>query len=175
MLSSCLSVPVVAQNIFAKDSIARHAVFLELGGNGIAYSVNYDRLISYSENFKTSVRGGVFAQWWNGGAVGFPVEINGLIGKKQHFLEVGLGGMYSYGVEGIKWKAPNEQGKEGYENYSAFHVSSRVGYRLQKAEGGFFFRAAYTPMVRIYTNNPQEEQNPDWFGHWFGIGVGRSF
>lgn len=178
ILSGCMIVSLAQEVRPTQSESAKHTIFLELGGNGIAYSLNYDRLLSSGKWFSTSARAGVFANWWNGGALGFPLEINGLLGKQKHFLEIGAGAMYSYGIEGVKWLTPNDQGKEGYENYSAIHVSGRIGYRFQKPEGGFFFKAAYTPMAKVYTDNPylaEDERGYTGFWGWFGIGIGLSF
>lgn len=181
LLTACsLSYAQAQQDIPADVAPARHAVFLELGGNGMAYSINYDRLLTTSTWFRTTARAGVFAQWWRGGAFGVPLEINGLIGKQKHFLEVGVGAMYSYGIEGIVYKDDpyDPQGQDTYDNYSALHASGRLGYRFQKQEGGFFLRIAYTPMARLITDNPYYEKDERVFGgfwHWFGLSVGRSF
>jgi hypothetical protein len=165
---------------------ARNSLFVELGGSTYLYSINYDRIFYSSKWLSSSARVGVFYNWMGRGSFGVPVEVNGLIGKGKHFLEIGVGGSYTYGVEGVEWRTPNTFGKEGIERFSAVFATGRLGYRFQKPEGGFFFRAAYTPTARLFTDNPyygtpidsyHEERDAGFTGftNWFGISVGRSF
>ena len=177
-LNYCITVCMAQETSTDQLKPARNTVFLELGGNGMLYSPNYDHLLIYSKWFRTSARAGVFFNWWESKPFGFPLEINGLVGKNKHFLEIGAGVMYSYGIEYIHWNAPNVLGKEGYDPYSAIHISGRIGYRFQQSKGGFFLRVAYTPIARLITDNPyypKGERGFDNFFNWFGISISRSF
>lgn len=169
-----------AQEISEKTKLTSlNSLYVELGGNGLAYSLNYDRILKHGEWFRTSARAGLSVLWWNGGSVAFPVEFNLLTGKKNHFLEVGVGAMYSYGLEWTAYRSdptdPNGD-YDTYTNYSGLNASGRVGYRYQKPEGGFFFRAAYTPTTTFWSGNPDVKRSPlnGWW-RWAGISVGRSF
>jgi len=158
--------------------MARNSLFVELGGNAGLYSLNYDRLLHRGEWFHTSARAGISGYWWNGGGIALPLEFNALIGTNRHFLEVGTGFMFSYGYESTIYnKDPsNPEYQYGYNLYPGLHASGRLGYRFQRPEGGFFFRAAYTPYSNIWSAIPGAKRSlftGVW--HWFGISVGKSF
>ncbi len=80
--------------------IKKNTVFAEIGGNGIIYSINYDRLFDVSEKIKLSSRIGIHytnsfpLQYYK--TLCIPVEFSGLysISGQKHFLEVGLGFSY---------------------------------------------------------------------------------
>ncbi len=159
-------------------AVARNSVFLELGGNGGTFSLNYDRLLHRGKWFHTSARIGIAGYWWHAGGIGLPLELNGLIGTHKHFLEVGTGLMVSHGYESIIYnKDPsNPEYQFGYNLYPGLQASGRIGYRFQKPEGGFFFRAAYTTFSTFWSGVPDAKRglfSGGW--HWFGISVGKSF
>ena len=127
-------------------AVARNSVFLELGGNGGTFSLNYDRLLHRGKWFHTSARIGIAGYWWNGGGIGLPLEFNTLIGTHKHFLEVGTGLMVSHGYESIIYnKDPsNPEYQFGYKKplqnqalllLSSFFVTFEVGLALK---GTFF-------------------------------------
>ena len=113
--------------------IKHHSIYLELGGNSGAYSVNYDYSLSVSESAKLAVGTGLSAlslYSYNDGPA--PVqntqffitpEANLLFGKNSHHLETG--------VSLLLFQIP----------------ALRVGYRYQPAKGGFLFRAGFTPLL----------------------------
>jgi hypothetical protein len=156
---------------------ARNSLFVELGGNGGTFSLNYDRLLHRGGWFHTSARAGIAGYWWNGGGIGIPLELNALIGKHKHFFEVGTGLMPSYGYEKtIHNRDPsNPVFQYGFDPYFGLNLSGRLGYRFQKSEGGFMFRASYTPFTTILSAIPWAKRNLFSGWHWFGVSVGRSF
>ncbi len=162
---------------------ARQAVFLELGGNGVFLSVNYDRIVYQRSAFKVSLRAGfgllrdaVYS--YSNTLAGqnyakplLPLEVNGMFGKRKGHLELGLGytpyldkrndtyqdGQGSY-VDNIRWRLNSL-------------VFARLGYRYQKPEGGFFFRVAITPIVV----DAGPGYTTQFFQPFAGLGVGMSF
>ncbi len=158
--------------------LARHSVFVELGGNAGLYSLNYDRLLHRGKWFHTSARAGIYYNWWAGGRLGIPLEVNGLFGRKKHFLEMGVSLVYNHGLDPIVHKADPAvpTSEDIYANFSNLLAIGRLGYRFQKPQGGFFFRAAYTPYTTIWSGIPDTKRglfSVRWY--WFGISVGRSF
>ena len=107
--------------------IKHHSIYLELGGNSGAYSVNYDYSLSVSESAKLAVGTGLSAlslYSYNDGPA--PVqntqffitpEANLLFGKNSHHLETG--------VSLLLFQIP----------------VLRIGYRYQPKKGSFLFRA----------------------------------
>lgn len=158
------------------NTVARNTVFAELGGMGFLYSVNYDHLLTVNNHFRTSLRGGLTGWWWRGGAMGIPVAFSGQWGKGKHFAEFGIGAMYSYGIEGETVREGRGSGRDEYINYGGVHLFGQLGYRLQKPEGGFFFRATFTPWMLAYTNLEHEEvEYPSRISRWVGISLGHTF
>lgn len=150
---------------------AKNAVYLEIGGNGGYYSVNYDRIIyDNGNNFKAAVRAGIeglpFKRDTKSFWAGFlPLELSGMFGRSRHFLETGVG-LTPFLIPKNDW------GKEpAYSGYKpGAIIPFRLGYRYQKPEGGLFFRAGYTPFLDFSEGrrNPLEL----FFG---GISIGKSY
>jgi hypothetical protein len=152
---------------FSKDP-ARNANFIELGGNGGLYSINFDRIFLYKENFKISGRAG-----FNIFPVGYQIEQSYLLEnnyiffKNPHHLEIGPGLTLQEKYN------PSCANDSIYKWESVWFAMMRVGYRYQKQEDGFFFRAAVLPI--FYTKNSCYSEFPptNWF--WAGVAVGVSF
>jgi hypothetical protein len=149
-----------------KSNIAKNTVFAELLGNGGFSSLNYDRIIIEKKNHKVSIRGGISfslftnlmfrdvniagsmdpAWIWPKNYFGdnlfnrsliIPTEINYLIGKKYYFE---IGG----GLTGDIHLTENWYGTRLY-------LFTRIaGFRYQKENGGFFFRAGLVPSFKIF-------------------------
>ncbi len=113
------------------------AIYLDLGGPGGAYSLNYDI------NFDAApggfgVRAGLSYMSFGGvGLFTFPVMGNYLFGNGNHFFEVGLGATY------MKLSA---EGDALFIDGSGIVGTMNIGYRYQPQDGGFLFRAGLSPM-----------------------------
>ncbi len=152
-------VPAASLQVKAQDSTplftAKNAIFLELGGNGLLYSLNYERMFYQKGIFKSAARIGLTTlprkietetkTYWD---VALPLELVGLIGRSKHHLELGIGYTPSYIA-----KTKLEIGGSGFE-FDGYRLTSvvplRIGYRYQKPDGGFFFRAAYMPTLDLH-------------------------
>jgi hypothetical protein len=135
-----------------KSDYRKNAIFLELLGPGMFYSVNYDRRIGNN----LSLRGG-FTTWNLHGVLfellgierlsmtAFPLSINYLTGPgKSSHLEIGAGVMPSF----VSGKASFTDEETG--NATLLMGIGSIGYRYQKPDGGFFFRVALTPVFTQY-------------------------
>lgn len=142
---------------------ARSAVYGELLGNAILFSVNYDYRIRPSavgrvglafitaENDDGSDGGAVYA---------IPVTAAYLSNPMQnHHFEAG-GGLLFFGGERIDWGGFDDN----EDAFSGTLVTGVIGYRYQKPEGGFVFRAGLTPFIGSGEIVP-----------WFGVSFGGSF
>ncbi len=129
---------------------ARNSVFIELGGSGVLYSINYDRVIN--EYF--SVRAGleymsVSASVSAGGStasakatfLGIPVIGNFLWGNENHKLEVGAG-LTIFRVTGSASSLDAVASGSGVAPVG----TGVIGYRYAPHDGGFTFRAGFTPL-----------------------------
>lgn len=119
---------------------AKNAVFAEGFGSGIAYSVNYDRLLLPI----LSLRGGAGVYSVSGAAfVSVPLIVNFLVPlQESHRLELGVGA--TLGI------APGQTGITGpfdVENGFGIAAAGVVGYRYVPRGSGWTFRVSFTPLV----------------------------
>ncbi len=122
--------------------IRRNTFFVELGGNAVSYSVNYDRILLARDKWKLSGRVGALYlplfQVSNRLMVGAPLEVSYLRGRGKHFLEIGLGGTVTYDTYPLSDTRVRDLAVMGV---------FRVGYRHQKPEGGLFYKVGFTPLA----------------------------
>jgi hypothetical protein len=128
---------------------AQQALFGELGGPGLLYSLNYEfRFIP-----ELGARIGLTVlppcmfrcQVYAGG----PFTMSAFINGERHHMEVGAG------FTGF------------LVNDDVQFVEGHIGYRYEPVDGGFVFRAMITPMVRL---NRRHEVIP-----WGGLSAGYSW
>lgn len=127
------------------------AIYLELGGNGLLYSFNYDMRLNRGRQdgigFKIGVGGiSVRANGENeSGGVGYlaiPATCNYLIGKRRHALEMGVGAtLFHLSASGTS----NNNFVSG--SGTALLPHANFGYRYQALNDGFTFRLALTPFI----------------------------
>lgn len=128
-------------------------IYLELGGHGLMYSLNYERMIS--EDF--SLRAGASA--WKFGIFKsdrdnymiFPVTLNIITGKTKHHNEFGAG------VDFIFRNDTSEDKNKDYIVPIAF-----AAYRYHY-DNGWVFRGSFTPFYDI-----EEEKIIPYFGLSYG-------
>ncbi|MFQ5865286.1 MAG: hypothetical protein ACE5IW_08680 [bacterium] len=156
-----LLVMTLPDNSFAQSARTDHnSIYLELLGNGILYSINYDRM------FSESICGRIGIMYIPTGEVDgeenvnvtiVPVTANYLVGKGKHKLELGLGALFVFADRDFDEQggAVDEQGVAG---------TATFGYRFQPLNGGFVFRIGFTP---IFTDNG--------FAPWGGLSFGYGF
>ncbi len=118
----------------------KNAVYLELLGQGLFYSVNYDRILLVGNKLALSGRVGLsyypITSFFDAHTIAIPIEFNLLVGNGLTYFEFGLGGTYMQGLD-----KPNFS--------KSFFASLRLGYRYQKDEGGLMFRIGFTPLLPI--------------------------
>jgi hypothetical protein len=128
---------------FAQTETAKNSIYLELLGNGGLYSINYDRM--FSENVGARVGLSYLSEF----DIIFakiedlfiaPVTINYLVGERNSKLELGAGIVF------ISVKNSDIFGFTKAEHNSAIRGTATFGYRYQPKDGGFVFRAGFTPV-----------------------------
>lgn len=147
---------------------ARSATFIEIGGNGSLYSLNFDQLLVYREQFKISGRAGL-AIYPNGFYIeqAYVLENNYIFFSSPHHLEIGP----SVTLQRKFQTSCREPMHDIWENiwYGMF----RLGYRYQKEEDGFFFRIG---MLGIpYKKDDCGTHIPPQNKLWFGVSIGMSY
>jgi hypothetical protein len=140
---------------------APNSIYLELLGNGIIYSINYDRM--FNENV--------------GGRIGFtyfpavsaiftstkdifviPVMLNTFVGTGDSKLELGAGFVYAQATLSTIFS-------DQEEDASGMAGTITIGYRYQERTGGLLFRIGFTPFFKFNGE----------FMLYGGVSVGTSF
>ena len=172
-LLSLLSLTLAAQE--ESTSYKPNAIYFEVLGNGVLYSVNYDRLLTTKGNLKISGRVGYsyisvnFFDEIKGSAI--PIEILGWMGNKRHF-EFGIGTVY----HSMKQTDVSILGPTQEFDSDALYFTGRIGYRRQKPEGGFIFRAGFVPMFLVSESTSADNTGERAsFIPWFGLSFGHAF
>lgn len=148
---------------------AKNAVYLELLGNGGLYSVNYERALmdrvtarigfSYLSLGASSTDS--TGQQTNAKLtfITAPVMANYLVGDRNHNLELGAGALLVYAGGEVSGSGTGASA-EGV----GVAGTATVGYRYQPVDGGFLFKAGFTPIF-----------NQNGFAAWGGLSLGGAF
>lgn len=130
------------------------AIYGELLGNGLLFSVNYDFRFTKSQKGLGMRLGTGFFGGSGGGILTIPVGINHLAGKAPNYFESGIGVTYA-----------TITGKDDFfsGNGGSLLIPS-IGYRYQPENNGFFGKIAISPLISL-------EKDGGWF-FWGGIGLG---
>lgn len=150
------------------DSLARHGVFVELGGPGEIYSINYERLVGRGWLARAGATHWSFTdlvqvqQRSTKAIVGVTrlIDLSSLPGQHGTWIEVGLAA--SAGRQGFRSSSDSATGPWLAGNGIA-------GVRLQGAGRGWTFRAAYSP---VYVLNTVGYALPKGFSHQFAASIG---
>jgi hypothetical protein len=141
------------------SNLKQNQLYLELAGNGLIYSINYERFLS--ENF--TIRGGfgitpglIFVE---GTFIHIPVTASYLIGSKTSKLELGLGATYFAGED-------TEIFGLDAGDQSLMFLTGIIGYRYTSLSG-FVFRIFFTPLYSGEADPP--------FSPYFGLSFGYAF
>jgi hypothetical protein len=148
--------PLKAQDTDTKtagiESIRKNSLYFEILGNGVVYSINFERIIFTRE--KTALFLRIGGNEYHGSSAdtlsfNFIAAAGILYGGPWHYIEPGIGFTY-------------------FSGFPDRLVVMSTGYRYQ-GRSGFTFRS--TPM---YIINSEKE---DSFGNslWIGLSVGYSF
>ena len=146
VFSSCFSISLFAQvdtvrlrEISTSKMVVTdrppQAAYFQLGGAGPILSVVYDR------RFNKRVNGlgfGVGLGFWAETDISIfsiPVQVNYLLGKQNHFIELAGGTTYVTAAESFF-----------DTDASGFIHHINIGYRHQPTRGGFFFRGGFSPL-----------------------------
>ncbi len=132
-------------------------VYVELLGNGILYSVNYD----FRFNQQVSGLGGRIGFAAGDSYIGLPIHANYILGKKAHKLELG-GGIFA--ILNTNDSSENE-----------IAPSAAIMYRYQKPDGHFVFRAGIAPTFLKVNEDDTFSGLNAIYKVWPGISFGYRF
>ena len=148
--------PVAAPSVVVRRH-SRNAIFAEALGNGLTYSLNYERLFfpwKSESPWNLGLRGGAsYLAYKIPNAVGsgvlqlatFPVVLSWYVGLPHHKLQLGIGATLLYvsastDAAGTKFESTTE----GF----GIAATAVVGYRYMPEHTGFTFAVGFTPLLR---------------------------
>lgn len=162
------------------QDVATQSIFVELGGAGLPYSVNYDfrfdktRIDSWGMRIGAggwAVRNGDYSST---SVLTIPLQFTRLLGKDKHYFEVGGGATYmryrhsyndNFGGGGTQRTSTNWEFILNTGATPSFMGTLNLGYRRIPTDGGFTFRANLNP---IFNHN-------GFWPLWLGVGFGYAF
>jgi hypothetical protein len=139
-----VSISTFAQSQTFSDSYERtkgRAVYMEVLGNGFGYSLNYDQRFQERFDGLGFKAGGSYFGVDGVSVATFPIGINYLLGGQGKYFEMGLGSTYI--LASGKTNIPGI-GKDRTSG-NLFLGNMIFGYRSEPVDGGFLFRASFTP------------------------------
>ena len=126
-----------------RDSISYRTLYLEAGGLGLLYSINYEGSIQNN----ITIRIGIGSYQFNGypfgpaSFTGIPLIVNYLIGDGSDKIELGIGAEY-VNLQNIH---------NPFGDYAGIVGAASIGYRNQPKGRGFNFRFVLTPFFTLKT------------------------
>ncbi|HQF42505.1 MAG TPA: hypothetical protein PK073_06290 [Ignavibacteriaceae bacterium] len=137
LLISILLTSFASYAQLSEQANKKNQLYFELGGNGIIYSLNYERLLTESLTLRAGIGitpGMIFVE---GTFIHIPLTVSYLIGGARSKFETGLGAVY---LSGSDIKVFGLQAGE----LSAVALTGIIGYRYT-SRGGFVLRVLFTP------------------------------
>jgi hypothetical protein len=177
---------LASQLISQAQTIKKNSVYVELLGNGIVYSINYDRLITLNKHLKLAPRVGfeylpqkkTYVPTY--GQFHIPIEVNLLWAKRaqsKNFVEAGFGLSLFSMADKYDFSSVNGTEATGYPlSYRMARIGLfRAGFRHQKPEGGLMYRVGI--MARISQDDFSDSKVSDdlFYRLWPGLSLGYSF
>lgn len=139
---------LLSDSAMAQPAPCPSSVYFEALGNGLLYSVNYDRLLT------KSIGGRVGVSYFSPDEIAmatFPVTAYYLVGSGSSKLELGLGAcvMLQGERQSFSFMSSLDEEFKG----SGVLGTAALGYRHQHPEGGFVFRAGLTPFFGTFVRD----------------------
>jgi hypothetical protein len=162
LFASISFISIFAQENIENKKTAKNTIFLELLGNSIWYSLNYDRIVFSEKSFKISGRIGAsymppsihfMAHEYDFKTFSYPLQVCFIYGKKHH-IEIGTG--YTFIFDEYK-----DDIFKIYNTPNKYTIS--LGYRYQIQEGGIFVKVNILKFFPV-----KKSEIPFWLG--FGLG-----
>jgi len=162
------------------QELATRSIYVELGGAGLPYSLNYDFRFDKAKIDSWGMRIGAGGWAINEGnnsstsLLTIPVQITRLLGRDRHYFEVGGGATYVRFRETSTFYDGARIQTRTYEDWDfilntgntpSLMGTLNLGYRKIPTDGGFTFRANLNP---IFNHN-------GFWPLWFGVGFGYAF
>jgi len=159
--------------IGAAKGTNKHIVYLELGGTGYFYSVNYERLVFNKNAFAGFARVGFEYVPWNRAdrLIHFPLGMNFTYGQKKHRVEAGLAALFRMNFD------PGVAFGEGFyltNPPTRIFLAPSAGWRFHAKPNewgsSFFLRVNFTPIIGM-----DVFQDKPYFLPHGGVSIGSTF
>ena len=150
----------IAQNEKDSDYLYINSTYLELGGNGLWYSFNYERNLNHKDYIPVIGRIGFsyLGNFSDANTIIIPVTISLLFGKSNKKLELGGGPTLLHSFS---------------EKITGVGALGIVAFRHQPLKGRIIYRIVFTPFVGEFSS---DKGYWNWVGYpLFGISIGYSF
>lgn len=143
----------------AMNSRPQNTFFVELGGQGLAFTVNGDFRFSGTMN-NMGVRVGIgYIDIAKESITTIPLGLNYIMGKNGKYFELGIGATF------MSRDIFNSSNQNGLHTWGTMFF----GYRAQPIDGGFNFRGGITVLFR------KSENDSFFFPYYPGISFGYTF
>jgi hypothetical protein len=174
--SALFSIQTQAQRLPSKfpEAAPRQNVYVELGGNGVAFNAMYEsRFRKSADGAGLKVGLGGFTSSYEK-VFTLPVGVNWLLTKdNKHFFEMGFGATFLHYEDKFDWGWPGGTYDPYPVDVAGLTIDAKnsvfghltLGYRRQPSTGGIMWGVAVTP---------QFNENGFW-PVWFGLKFGYSF
>ena len=135
---------------------AKNAIYLDLAGPGLFYSINYDRVIvddvsarigfSYLSIGASADSGSGSTASAEFSYIAIPITVSYLgLGSESNMFEVGGGGVI-LNVKGSGIVESSEASTDVNGSFTTLGLTALAGYRHQPPDGGFVFRIGASPV-----------------------------
>lgn len=151
-----LSISFWAISALAFSQHRHDAIILELGGQGLYYSLNFER------QGETGIVGRIGAAWYPEQLL-IPLSVGKVFGSRPHHFEAGLGITPRFFNGG-----PVSSRGEVYTTRTDLFLTGFVGYRYQADEKRIFYRAGIVPVWHFYSSRDEHYG----FVPWPGLSIG---
>lgn len=137
----------------------KNAMFIELGGNGLFTSINFDH--QFSKKLGWGMRAGIGFYSLNPFELTIPVGINYLFEIKENvsFMEIGVG--ITYTKADVELYVLVENKDPNYKNTKFFNYIPSISYR-RHVKNSFLWKLGLTPVI-----------NKNGFIPFFGFSIGK--
>lgn len=164
---------VTEQDTIDMDTVyvPKNAVYIELGGNCLFYSLNYERQIASFSKFLLNFNMGISYPLpvYDKGHLYLHGNFNLLYGKKSSKVELALGGILDFNFHpypsSIKQQKENKKNGLPYESVLLAGTYINTGYRYY-FKNNIFLRFSFILFIDLY----DPEVTP-----WGGISIGKKF
>lgn len=155
-------------NYYLEVDRKANTFYAEAFGNGIFYSLNYDRVLRHYNFIGSSISTGfsVTPKSIDFLMVALPISFNGLFGGGSHFFEIGivltpyyLSTPFDFITEHIDPITMESTYTKNRQNTHNFYLSltPKIGYRFQQPNGGLFAKVNLTFPLGVNARIEEDE------------------